>query len=147
MSFFSLVQAVPVTPSPKPAPHKAAKAPKAAPSRRASAISVDTHVSPIPAPQLPPSPHRVKREAYPSPKEEPSAGKKQKARSSLSGPPVVAKSKVPGRAKVPRDDGTQEQLKFCSKILSDMFKKQYYEFAFPFYDPVGECIHVAEFKF
>lgn len=89
----------------------------------------------------------MKREAYPSPKEEPSAGKKPKARSSLSGPPAVAKPKVSGRAKAPHDDGTQEQLKFCSKVLSDMFKKQYYEFAFPFYDPVGEYIYATELEF
>lgn len=37
-----------------------------------------------------------------------------------------------------RDDGTVEQLKFCGKILTDLYKKQYQSFAYFFYDPVGE---------
>lgn len=35
------------------------------------------------------------------------------------------------------DDGTQDQLKFCGKILADINKKQYWNVASPFYEPVG----------
>lgn len=35
--------------------------------------------------------------------------------------------------------GSVEQLKYCSKILSDLHKKQYYTIANPFYQPVGRC--------
>ncbi|KAG8897981.1 hypothetical protein FRB99_007738 [Tulasnella sp. 403] len=38
--------------------------------------------------------------------------------------------------KARRDDGTAEQLKFCGKILQDMYRKQYQSFAYFFYDPV-----------
>lgn len=33
-------------------------------------------------------------------------------------------------------DGTEEQLKYCGKILNDLFKKSYYTMAHPFYEPV-----------
>lgn len=35
-----------------------------------------------------------------------------------------------------KDDGTAEQLKFCGKILSDLHRKQHYNIAHPFYEPV-----------
>jgi hypothetical protein len=35
-----------------------------------------------------------------------------------------------------KDDVTAEQLRFCGKVLSDLHKKQYYNFASPFYEPV-----------
>ncbi|KJA25957.1 hypothetical protein HYPSUDRAFT_52717 [Hypholoma sublateritium FD-334 SS-4] len=33
-------------------------------------------------------------------------------------------------------DGSSEQLKYCSKILQELNKKQYYNIAYPFYEPV-----------
>lgn len=36
-----------------------------------------------------------------------------------------------------KDDGTAEQLKFCGKVLSDLHRKQHYNIAHPFYEPVG----------
>ncbi|KAG1777439.1 hypothetical protein EV702DRAFT_1179538 [Suillus placidus] len=40
------------------------------------------------------------------------------------------------RVKVPKDDGTGEQLKYCGKILSDLQRKQHQTIAAPFYEPV-----------
>ena len=37
-----------------------------------------------------------------------------------------------------KDDGTIEQLKYCGKILQELHKKQYYNYAHPFYEPVGK---------
>ncbi|KAG9033556.1 hypothetical protein FRB95_014634 [Tulasnella sp. JGI-2019a] len=39
-----------------------------------------------------------------------------------------------------RDDGTADQLKFCHKIVTDLYKKQYQSFAYFFYDPVDASI-------
>jgi hypothetical protein len=36
-----------------------------------------------------------------------------------------------------RDDGTAEQLRFCGKIINDLFKKHLWTIASPFYEPVG----------
>ena len=44
-----------------------------------------------------------------------------------------------------KDDGTAEQLKFCGKILTDIHRKQHYEIASPFYEPVGS--YAAIFKY
>lgn len=41
------------------------------------------------------------------------------------------------RPKKGKDDGTADQLKFCNKLISELFKKQYWAFASPFYEPVG----------
>lgn len=49
-------------------------------------------------------------------------------------------SKRPRRARAARDDGSLEQLKFCQKILSDLFKRQYYDAAHPFYEPVDHVL-------
>ncbi|RDB29127.1 SWR1 complex bromodomain subunit bdf1 [Hypsizygus marmoreus] len=40
------------------------------------------------------------------------------------------------KAKVAKDDGTVEQLRFCSKLLIDLNRKQFYGIASPFYEPV-----------
>ncbi|KII93450.1 hypothetical protein PLICRDRAFT_171203 [Plicaturopsis crispa FD-325 SS-3] len=40
------------------------------------------------------------------------------------------------RAKAPRNDGTAEQLRFCSKLLAEMHKKTHWAIANPFYEPV-----------
>ncbi|KAG6866801.1 hypothetical protein C0991_008737 [Blastosporella zonata] len=45
---------------------------------------------------------------------------------------------APKKRKVKRgkDDGTAEQLRFCSRLLNDLHKKQYATIAGPFYEPV-----------
>jgi hypothetical protein len=35
-----------------------------------------------------------------------------------------------------KDEATLEQLRFCAKVISELHKKQYYNFASPFYEPV-----------
>jgi len=37
-----------------------------------------------------------------------------------------------------KDDGTNEQLKFAAKVLQDLHRKQHWNIASPFYEPVGE---------
>ena len=32
-----------------------------------------------------------------------------------------------------------EQLKFCKEVIKELFKKQHSPFAYPFYEPVGQC--------
>ncbi|KDQ13577.1 hypothetical protein BOTBODRAFT_111322, partial [Botryobasidium botryosum FD-172 SS1] len=60
-------------------------------------------------------------------------------------PRVKGAKGKPGRKKI-RDDGTLEQLRFCAKLLTDLHKKQYSEFAYFFYEPVGESwiIHATQ---
>ena len=41
------------------------------------------------------------------------------------------------KAKLPKDSGVAEQLKFCDKILKDLNKKIHWQIANPFYEPVG----------
>ncbi|KAG2032951.1 Bromodomain-containing protein [Suillus americanus] len=40
------------------------------------------------------------------------------------------------KVKVPKDDGTGEQLKYCGRILSDLQQKQHQTIGAPFYEPV-----------
>lgn len=47
-------------------------------------------------------------------------------------------SKIGKNGKRKRDDGTLDQLRFCKRIVEDLYKKQYQSFAQYFYDPVGE---------
>jgi hypothetical protein len=47
------------------------------------------------------------------------------------------------KQKVAKDDGTNEQLKFCGKVLGDLHRKQHYAIASPFYEPVGELQHIT----
>ncbi|KAL1739176.1 Bromodomain-containing protein [Schizophyllum fasciatum] len=51
-----------------------------------------------------------------------------------------AEPKRPRRVRAARDDGTSEQLKFCHKLLSELFKRQYYDAASPFYEPVDHVL-------
>lgn len=41
-----------------------------------------------------------------------------------------------------KDDGTIEQLKYCGKILQELHRKQHYNYAHPFYEPVGKLMAV-----
>lgn len=63
---------------------------------------------------------RPKREIHPPPpKDLPYADAPKKVRKGKFGPE------------------SNEQLKFCSRLLTDLHKKQYYNIAHPFYEPVG----------
>ena len=67
---------------------------------------------------------RPKREIHPPPpKDLPYAEPAKKMRS-------VRKAKI--------DNGAEEQMKYCAKILAELNKKQYFHVAEPFYEPVGE---------
>ncbi len=51
------------------------------------------------------------------------------------------------KAKVPKNDGVAEQLRFCDKVLRDLNKKSHYSIAHPFYEPVGKLYNnLAHFK-
>jgi bromodomain-containing factor 1 len=43
------------------------------------------------------------------------------------------------KGKRSKADGSTEQLKYCSKMLQELNRKQYYNIAYPFYEPVGTC--------
>lgn len=47
------------------------------------------------------------------------------------------------KGKKVKDDGTAEQLKYCGKILQELHRKQHYNFAGPFYEPVGEFVYYS----
>ncbi|KAJ7907761.1 hypothetical protein B0H13DRAFT_1482984, partial [Mycena leptocephala] len=53
-------------------------------------------------------------------------------------PKGLAYADIPKERKTRRvkDDGTAEQLKFCSTLLALMNRKQHYAIASPFYEPV-----------
>ncbi|KAG2160074.1 Bromodomain-containing protein [Suillus bovinus] len=100
-------------PPPPPAPPKKVAA---APVRRPS-----TSVPVIRRNEAEQASARPKREIHPPPpKDLPYADVPKKMR----------------KVKVPKDDGTGEQLKYCGKILSDLQRKQHQTIAAPFYEPV-----------
>jgi bromodomain-containing factor 1 len=106
--------ATPPPPPPPPAPPKKAAA---APVRRPS-----TSVPVIRRNEAEQASARPKREIHPPPpKDLPYADVPKKMR----------------KVKVPKDDGTGEQLKYCGRILSDLQRKQHQTIAAPFYEPVG----------
>jgi hypothetical protein len=51
--------------------------------------------------------------------------------------PIKTKSKKGKGRKREKDDGTLEQLRYCVKIITDMYKRSYADYAYHFYDPVG----------
>ncbi|OAX38990.1 Bromodomain-containing protein [Rhizopogon vinicolor AM-OR11-026] len=105
--------ATPPPPPPPPAPSKKASV---APVRRPS-----TSVPVIRRNEAEQVSARPKREIHPPPpKDLPYADAPKKMR----------------KAKVPKDDGTVEQLKYCAKILSDLRRQQHWDIAHPFYEPV-----------
>jgi len=106
--------ATPPPPLPPPPPAKKASVP---PVRRPS-----TSVPVIRRNEAEQVSARPKREIHPPPpKDLPYADVPKKMR----------------KAKVLRDNGTAEQLKYCAKILSDLRRQQYWDIAHPFYEPVG----------
>lgn len=52
-------------------------------------------------------------------------------------PYVEAPKKMRAARKAKLDDGTEEQLKYCAKILGDFHKKSFANIASHFYYPVG----------
>ncbi|KIK71261.1 hypothetical protein GYMLUDRAFT_976433 [Collybiopsis luxurians FD-317 M1] len=103
-----------VAPPPAPAPVPAP--PKKAPPVRRQSTSVPTIRRSDPEPV-----GRPKREIHPpAPKDLPYADAPKK----------------PRKVRQTKDRGTAEQLKYCSKVLNDLHKKQYYQIANPFYEPV-----------
>ncbi|KAG8925183.1 hypothetical protein FRC02_009873 [Tulasnella sp. 418] len=66
-------------------------------------------------------------------------------RESLAGSPsagtdVNDSPNEPHRLSTTSDPGVTEQLKYCSKILDHLYKKEFQEFAWFFYDPVDPAI-------
>ena len=101
---------------PTPVPPPVAAQPKKHPGRRPS-VNVPT------IRRTEESSGRPKREIHPPPpKDLPYADPPKKAR----------------RASTMKDSGAADQLKFCEKVLKELHKKQHYNVAQPFYDPVGE---------
>ncbi|EJT98902.1 Bromodomain-containing protein [Dacryopinax primogenitus] len=112
---------IPSHPSP-PIPNSAHPVPPKQQRRQSIAVPVIRRNSP----ETPTAVVRPKREIHPPPSRdlpyiEAVPGKKRRS------------GKGKGRE---RDDGTQEQLKFCASVLQHLFKKSYYSAAYPFYDPV-----------
>ncbi|KAH6917622.1 hypothetical protein BKA70DRAFT_1215831 [Coprinopsis sp. MPI-PUGE-AT-0042] len=104
------------TPPPPPPPVSAPIKKQAPPVRRPS-----TATAPPVRRNEPEPPARPKREIHaPAPRDLPYASDAPK------------KNRKPKRL----DDGVAEQMKFCGKILNDLFKKQYAAMAHPFYEPV-----------
>ncbi|KAJ6604412.1 Bromodomain-containing protein [Mycena vulgaris] len=102
--------------TPPPPPPPAAPVKKAQPPRRAS-----TSTPVIRRSDATEVVGRPKREIHPPPpKDLPYADAPKKHR----------------KTRRVKDDGTVEQLKFCSNLLSLMHRKQHYEIANPFYEPV-----------
>lgn len=105
------------TPPPPPPPPPPAAIKKTIATRRASTSVPVIRRSDVEAPGRP------KREIHPPPpKDLPYADAPKKHR----------------KGKRVKDDGTAEQLKFCSKILQEIHRKQHYTIASPFYEPVGK---------
>lgn len=105
-----------VTPPPPPPPAPVKKVPMAAVRRPSTSVPIirRNEAEQVSA--------RPKREIHPPPpKDLPYADVPKKMR----------------KIKVPKDDGTAEQLKYCSKILSDLRRQQHWDIAHPFYEPVG----------
>ncbi|KAK0473198.1 hypothetical protein IW261DRAFT_1423737 [Armillaria novae-zelandiae] len=82
----------------------------------------------------------VKKVATPPPPPPPVPVKKAQPREIHPPPPKdLPYADVPKKHRKTRrvkDDGTAEQLRFCSKILQDLSRKQHWDIASPFYEPV-----------
>ncbi|KAF8315176.1 Bromodomain-containing protein, partial [Clavulina sp. PMI_390] len=128
------------TPTPQPAPQPAAAASTSQPKKQArrSSASVPTirRVDSANANEFVSA--RPKREIHPpAPKD---SGYEEGAPKRAGGP------RVGKNGKRKKDDGTLDQLRFCGKIITDLYKKQYAAFAGFFYDPVDENIAPNYYK-
>ncbi|KAL4069375.1 Bromodomain-containing protein [Scleroderma citrinum] len=99
-------------PPPQPAPLKKAAAPARRPSTSVPVIRRNDGE--------PTASTRPKREIHPPP------------------PKDLPYADAPKRLRKPKvkDDGTAEQLRFCSKLLTELHRKQHWAVANPFYEPV-----------
>ncbi|KAF8898359.1 Bromodomain-containing protein [Infundibulicybe gibba] len=124
----------------------------------------DKQIKQMPLAPVEPKPPIIKKSATPPPPPPPVAPpkKSQPVRRASTSVPVIRRSdtetigrpkreihppppkdlpyadapKKHRKGKRVKDDGTLEQLKFCSKILHDLNRKQHYAVAHPFYEPV-----------
>jgi bromodomain-containing factor 1 len=125
--FDKQIKQMPPTVEPKPAPKKAVTPPPPpppppapAPAKKVPARRASTSV-PVIRRSDQENIGRPKREIHPPPsKDLPYADAPRKQR----------------KGKRVKDDGTAEQLKYCSKILIDLHRKQHYAIANPFYERV-----------
>ena len=74
---------------------------------------------------------RPKREIHPPPPKDIDYTEQAPKRAAPGG-------KVGKNGKRKKDDGTLDQLRFCARIVNDLYKKQNSHFAQYFYDPVSE---------
>lgn len=84
---------------------------------------------------------RPKREIHPPPPKDSDYVEVVPKRSGSTGSGAASGSvigKSGSSKKKKRDDGTLDQLKYCLKIVNDLYKKQYSSYAQYFYDPVSE---------
>ena len=58
--------------------------------------------------------------------------------------PYADVSKKSRKARAAKDNLNAEQLKFCSKLLGDLHRKQHWNIASPFYEPVGASRAILE---
>jgi hypothetical protein len=113
-------------PPPPPPPLPVHAAPVVAPVKKEKVATRKASTSNLPAARrpendLPAASARPKREIHPPPPKD---------------LPYVEPPKKARKAKRAKDDGMADQFKYCSKILSDLFKKQHFTIASPFYEPV-----------
>ncbi|KZT58449.1 Bromodomain-containing protein [Calocera cornea HHB12733] len=126
-----IAQSAPIMPSvPSPPLVQQQPAVHPAPPKQQRRQSIAVPVIRRNSPETPTAVVRPKREIHPPPPKdlpyaEPTLGKKKRS------------GKGKGRE---RDDGTQEQLRFCAQVIQHLYKKQFYTAAYAFYDPVD---HVA----
>ncbi|KAJ8583307.1 Bromodomain-containing protein [Rhizopogon salebrosus TDB-379] len=123
----TVVKKVATPPLPPPAPPAPAEKVSVVPVRRPS-TSVQPVIRRNGAEQLS---ARPKREIHPP---------------ALKDLPYADMPKKMPKAKVPKDDGTAEQLKYYAKILSDLRRQQHWDVAHPFYEPVGTSIGTIVIK-
>jgi bromodomain-containing factor 1 len=104
-------------PPPPPAPTPTAVTKNRAPRRTSTSTPVIRRNDSVSA-----GGSRPKREIHPPPSKD------------LPYTDVTKKSR---KARAAKDNLNAEQLKFCSKLLSDLHRKQHWTIASPFYEPVG----------
>ena len=109
-------------PAPAPPPITTAPAKQRAPRRPSTSTPVIRRNESISA-----GGSRPKREIHPPPsKDLPSADVPKKSR----------------KARAAKDNLNAEQLRFCSKLLSDLHRKAHWNWASPFYEPVGTSVSI-----
>ena len=127
--FDKSIKNLPPPEEPKPAPVK--KAPPPPPAPTPSATSAKQRAPRRPSTSTPvirrndsvsAGGSRPKREIHPPPSKD---------------LPYADVSKKSRKARAAKDNLNAEQLRFCSKLLSELHRKQHWTCASPFYEPVG----------